>query len=220
MRKTWTWLRWFLVVVPIGLTALITAPIIYPIAELLKSLKRFNPFWMWLDDTAYNKDGSFAEDYYLWLLNNGGLKETFIQRYKWCAFRNTMWNLKDAIKPKEGKEIIYDMKINSLIYKGEPLLVTNESKYPYMAALKFIDKDGNSGWQVNQGEFISFNHTIHGTSYFYYTVNNTLYFRYSQVKVVRYFLLWKRYRTLKLGTNNVRYVLTLKYTKLKPWVIG
>ena len=195
---------------------MVTAPLLYPLADLIKDWK-VNPLWVYLDDGAYNEDGSFAKDYRLWLINNGGLKETFIQRYKWHAFRNSMWNLVDRIKPKSGEEVIYDMKINKLMFKDKPLLIDNDS-YPYVAAIKFIDEEGNSGWNVNQGEYISYDYTIHGTSYFYYKRGGTLYFRYSQVKVVKYLFFWKRYRTIKLGTNKHRYVLSLKYTKLKDWI--
>lgn len=216
-KKSIPWVKWFLITIPLGLFKSITAPLLYPLADLMKDW-RFNILWVYLDDGAYNEDGSFAVDYNLWLINNGGLKESFIQRYRWGAFRNSMYNLVDLIKPKQGKEIIYDMKINELIFKDKPLLIDNDSKYPYMAALKFIDSQGNDGWNVNQGDWISFNHTIHGTSYFYYKVQNKIYFRYSQVKVVKYFLFWKRYRTLKLGTNPYRYIISLKYSKLKSWI--
>ena len=216
-KKVWAWVRWFLIVIPLGVLKMVTAPLLYPLADLMKSW-RFNVLWVYLDDSAYNEDGSFYKDYRLWLINNGGLKETFIQRYRWHAFRNSMWNLVEIIKPKEGKEIVYDMKINGLMLKDEPLLIDNDSEHPYMAALKYVDRFGNSGWNVNGGKYISYNHTIHGTSYFYYKIGNRVYFRYSQVKIVKFLFFWKRYRTIKLGTNKHRFVLTLKYSKLKDWI--
>ena len=185
----YTWFRWSLVIFPLGLFKSVTAPLLYPLADLMKDC-RFNILWVYLDDGAYNEDGSFYKDYRLWLINNGGLDETFIQRYKWHVFRNSMYNLVESIKPKEGKEIVYKMIHNELIYKDKPLIIDNDSEYPYMAALKFIDKNGNSGWNVNQGEYISYEHTIHGKSFFYYKRGGRLYFRYSYLKVINIPFFW------------------------------
>lgn len=194
-----------------------TSYLAYPIAELLRPQKKINPLWIYLDDSAYNKDGSFAKDYYLWLLNNGGLKETFWQKYIWHAIRNKIWNFVSLFKPKEGPEIIYDMRINDLIFENKSLLITNDSNHPYVAALKFIDKYGNKGWNVNQGEYISYEHTIHGTSFFYYRRGGVLYFRFSMVKIFKIPFIGDRWITIKAGTNKHRHTISIKVNKLLEW---
>ena len=55
----YTWFRWALVIFPLGLFKSVTAPLLYPLADLMKDW-RFNILWVYLDDGAYNEDGKCA----------------------------------------------------------------------------------------------------------------------------------------------------------------
>ena len=218
ITKIWVWFRWFLLTVPLGIFAFFTAWIMFPIAWCFDILGKWNPLWIYLDDTRYdtNSEGyvrGFSEDYELWLMDNGGIEESFLQEYRWCVGRNRVWNLIELIKPLSGYTDIADMVVDELVHRGEHLPVT-ETSYPYMAALKFRSSYGTEGWNVNQGEYISTLYSIFGTSFFYYKTLNRSYFRYSSVKM-RKILFWRYWVTIKLGTNPYRYVFSVKINKPK-----
>ena len=212
MRKAWCHIRWFLAVVPFTIISL-TSFFIYPLAYLIeKKLPNNNPLWWWLDDAIDNEE----EDWLIWLDNNGGVAD-FKTRYKWCAIRNKMWNANMLIKPKcgrincvENREIITQVIQHTLHRNGESLPV--DGKCLELGRLKWIDKNGNEGWQVNQGVKISRKFTTWGVSEIYYEVDGTLYYRYSRCFVTK--ILGTQYvLQIKYGTDHKGYLKAFKINK-------
>ena len=210
MKKLITYLRWFFVVFFVGVFGLLTSWIMYPLAEVINSFTKINPLWFWLDSTKYNKDGSFKDDYSIYISQYGG-EETFKVKYLWHVLRNRVWNLTSLFKPKEGDEVITELKVDELYRNGKKVVV-NGSKYVETAGLKYAAKNGENPWQVNRGDEIDFRYSTIGKSFLYYSVESKLYFRYSYCIKVNYLGL-KYWRTIKLGTNRERFVLTLKHQK-------
>lgn len=73
------------------LIGLVLVPFLYPFRKFIHKYKII-PFWYFLNDTEGNKD---AGDY-------GRYSHNFIGFYRQCALRNSTWNLKLALKPKQG----------------------------------------------------------------------------------------------------------------------
>jgi hypothetical protein len=198
----------------LGLFASITAPILYPLAKLM-SFTKYNPFYLYLDNTT-RANGVMADDYFQWLIANGGLQETLWQQYRWHAFRNTMWNLRELIKPNKGEQTNEKVKKNTLTYNGEGILVSGNKHHDYFAGLKFITEGGHEDRNVNQGPFISYANSIFGTCHFTYSVNGSRYFRYSSCRIVELPFINPFWLTIKIGMNSKRYALTVKLNKIKP----
>ena len=107
-EKILSHINWFLNVIPVGLFGMISAPIIYPIAELIELvLPKHNPLWWWLDDEINNPDQN--ED---WLIYCNNKPNNIISRYTWHAFRNTLWNFKSLIRP-------YIARIHCIFFAAE-----------------------------------------------------------------------------------------------------
>jgi len=192
------YIRWFFVVFFIGVFGLLTSWVFYP----LRVWTGFNLFWIWDDSTKYNSDGSFKEDYRVYI--NG--KETFIKKYKWHVLRNRVWNLNNLFTPEKGKEVI-TKKISDTLYRNDKKVIVG-GKYIEFAGLKYKAKEGQNPWQVNRGDEIDFKYSTIGKSFIYYKVKNKKYFRYSSC--VKKF---NRWITVKLGTNKDRFILTFKIQK-------
>ena len=68
MKKLLVILKWFILTIPLGLFGLITAPIMYPIYYLTKC----RLLWIYDDSKRINPDGTFEEDYRLFLIERQG----------------------------------------------------------------------------------------------------------------------------------------------------
>jgi hypothetical protein len=217
IQKIESLLKWFVVYVPLGLFALVTAPIIAVICFPFSTLKKWNPFywvfWLWMDSEIYNTKTNADWKVYK--------KGNFFRWYLWHAFRNTMWNLKVLIKPKSARvscksndEVIIEVIQDDLINNGKP--ISTKGTCLVMAGLKWITKEGDKGWHVFNGEKISKEYSIIGTSELWYKAKRSLYYRYSTVRVVKLFS--KRYWLyFAMGTTEKRYLLNFKiynYQKL------
>jgi hypothetical protein len=194
--------------VPLGLLALTTAPIVYPIAQIFSFLGYFNPLWFWLDDEI-NDDKTNA-DFKVFKTN----KPKWLRYYLWHGFRNTMWNLKAMLKPKsarvncvENNEQLVENKQDNLYRNGEK--INTFSKCLEMAGLKWITKDGKEGFHVFSGEWISKKYSNIGTSEIWYKAQGTLYYRFSTVRVVKLFK-YKYWLYFAIGTTEKRYLLNFK----------
>lgn len=192
------YIKWFFVVFFVGVFGLLTSWLFYP----LRVLTGFNLFWIWDDSTKYNSDGSFKEDYQIYLKG----KETFIKKYKWHVLRNRVWNLNNLFNPKQGEETDFKFITDSL-YRNDKKVVVG-GKYVEFAGLKYKAKNGENPWQVNRGDEIDFKYSTIGKSFITYKIGDKKYFRYSSCK--KHLGYWL---TIKLGTNKDRFILTLKLQK-------
>lgn len=207
MKKVVSHIRWFFAIVPFGIVSIITAPIVYPIAQLIESiLPKHNPLWWWLDDNIENE-----EDWQLMYKD----KPKWIKYYIWHAFRNRMWNLKELIKPEKARdncvynnEIITEVLVDNLYRNGKKLRIDNTCLE--MAGYKWIDKFGNEGWQVFRGERISTKYSNVGEVKYWYTTNGKLYFRWSIAKEIT-ILNKVYYFEFSMGANEKWYLLNLKF---------
>lgn len=212
MKKIWCHLRWFICVVPIGILQQ-TAYIIYPIAYLFERLN-INVLTWYRDDHIYNF--SKNEDWRLWLDNNGG-RANFWTMYKWHGNRNQMFNLIYKIKPKcgrvhciENREVFVKVIKDDLWRNGNKVNIYG--KCLEVAELKWIDKNGNEGWQVNQGIKISKQYTTWGVCSYYYEVDDSLYYRYFYCKPIN--LVGKKViLQIKYGTDHKGFFKTLKISR-------
>jgi hypothetical protein len=199
MKRLQIFLKWFFAVAPIGLFTMVTAPVLAPLAWLIEQiLPNHNPFWWWLDDEIEHE--ATNED---WLIYK---QKTKFAWYIWHGIRNTGWNLKNLFKPEQGKLTLTDVVIDNIWCNGDQMQPTATATY------KWIDENGNEGYQVNSGVKISKKYSIIGTVYIFFTVNNKSYFRYSTAREIKLFGK-TYYLTIKLGTNNKRNILTLKIQK-------
>lgn len=209
IRKIIAHLRWFIIYIPAGIFAFLTAPIIYPIAQLIEFvLPKHNPLWCYMDDEIEDLENN--HDWRIYKKDS----PTWIKYYSWHAFRNTMWNLKMVVKPKKGrencvwnKEKIIELKQDNLTNKGVKLDL-NELCF-YRAQLKWITKDGEEGWHVFSGEKVSYDYSIFGTVEYWYEVDGTLYYRYSTVRDITIFGVTFLF-SFAMGATEKRYLLNIK----------
>ena len=205
MNKVLSHLKWFFAIIPLGLFAIVTSPFIYPLAYYTK----WKVFWLWLDDEI--NDEKTNKD---WLVYCNGDVDDFKHLYFWHSFRNTMWNLKQLIKPKNARlncvwneEEIVEVKQDDLWCNGKKASIYENCLI--MASWRFIDKFGNEGWQVNKGVKVSEKYSIVGVSELWYKAKGKLYYRYSVAKEFK--VLGKSfYFTFAIGATEKRYLLILK----------
>lgn len=213
MDKFISHIKWFNAIIPVGIFGMITAPFIVPIAWVLELIiPTKNPLWIWLDDEIEHE--STNEDWLVYKENEGPLAW-----YKWHAFRNTIWNLKSYIKPENAREncitndeVIEEILVDELYRNGNKVSIYG--KCLEMASFKWVTKEGIEGWQVNNGVRISEKYSTKGESKLWYKANGVLYFRWSIAKIISIFKT-KFYFEFKMGSNEKRYLLTLKIKKVK-----
>lgn len=75
------------VIMLINLLGFLTAPIIFPIAYLLRDIKLFRNYILWI---YYDDEDDFGFNVSWWMRDK---KPSFWMAYKWCAIRNPAWNL-------------------------------------------------------------------------------------------------------------------------------
>lgn len=211
MKKIISHIRWFFAIVPFGIVSIITAPVIYPLAQLIEfALPRCNPLWWWLDDEIENNESN--KDWKLMYQD----KPKWLKYYIWHAIRNRMWNLKSSIKPEKAREngiynheIIVEMLVDDLCRNGIKLV--QSGIYMEMPGYKWVDKLGNEGWQVFRGEYISKTYSNVGEIKYWYTANDKLYFRWAIAKEIQ--ILNKIfYFQFSMGANEKWYLFNLKLT--------
>ena len=223
-----------MIVIPLGLWAMLTAPILYPLAQLIEFvLPKFNPLWVYMDDEIeydYSNADWLAMKRKLgtltiririkwkfididWLLVDRYFE--WLAYYMWHGFRNTMWNLKRLLKPEKAREhciwnneVIVQIKQDSLTRDGDRVSVRGYCLE--MAGLKFITKDGKEGWYVFSGEKISKRFSTIGTSELWYRANGRLYYRYSTVRPIFNKKYWMYFA---MGTTDKRHLLNFKLYK-------
>jgi hypothetical protein len=168
-KKILSILKWVGVML-MPLLAFITAPFTYPTVYLFRNIKwvrENSPFWFWFDD----EDGYYGADY--WRKEKGITKDNFWTSYRWSALRNPMWNLHTILKPRKGEEVYLNQKGN-LTRNNVPLALSN------VAVMHFEDENGN--WIGNTGKILSLKYSVIGKVFIWFTIKDTLYWRYSLVK--------------------------------------
>jgi len=211
IKKIVSHLKWFFAVIPVGIFALITSPIMVIPAWFFAFLGKYNPFWFWLDDEI--NYGTTNAD---WLIYKESHKFAW---YQWHAFRNSMWNAKELIKPENARwhcvynyERIHQVINDNLWREGKPVSITGNCIE--MASYKWIDKNGNEGWQVFSGDIMSEKYSTVGKSTLWYYANGKLYYRHSVAKEIMLF--GKRYYyEFRMGASEKRYLLILKLKACK-----
>jgi hypothetical protein len=162
-------LKWLLSISG-NLFGFITAPIVFPLAYLLKDVKivRNKILWIYYDD-----EDEFGFDVY-WFKPN--MDDGFIKAYLWAAIRNPAWNLQ-AMSLLEQKPSYYVFHyIKGILQKD------GEVVYPVLnstAVLKYIDEDGL--YMDNKGPILSLRYSIIGKQFvrFYNHRNGKEYWRFS-----------------------------------------
>jgi hypothetical protein len=207
MRKILVVLKWFLITIPLGIFGMITAPILYPIYDITG----FKLLWIYGDSKRINPDGSFEEDYRIFLMSNTGeAKETFWQRYQWMAFRNRIWNLRtwiaDIVDGDESGMTDQELVIDELTLNATK--ISDGGQYEQCAGLKYVVDAGQDPWQGWVGDEIDFKYSILGKSLMWFRQDGILSFRYSYCK-----LILNRWITLKITCIKTDTVLTFKIQK-------
>ena len=215
VKKIVAHLKWFFAVIPLGLIAIITSPIMVIPAWFFAFLGKYNPFWFWLDDEILSEESN--ADWLIYKESKG-----MFAWYIWHAFRNSMWNAKELLKPENARlnckynnEEIHQIIYNDLTNDGKPISIHGDCIS--MAGYKWIDKNGNEGWQVFSGDYVSKKYSIIGRSVLWYYANDKLYYRHSVAKEIMLFGK-KYYFEFKMGASEKRYLLILKLKKCKNYI--
>ena len=153
-----------------NLFGFVTAPIVFPIAYLLrnKSIVRNKILWIYFDD-----ENEFGYDVDWWM---GNKQRNFWTAYSYCGFRNPAWNLQALWILKGGSESYLFLRPKGILQKDSniihPSLVNN-------AVLKYVDADGM--YMDNKGDFLSLKHSIIGSQFvkFYNIHDNKKYWKYT-----------------------------------------
>lgn len=211
IKKVVSHLKWFIAVFPVGLFGFLTAWLMVIPAYYLADKKGFKWLSIWLDDEILYADSNAD-----WLIYKESHKLAW---YRWHAFRNTVWNLKEYIKPENARENckynyerIHQILHDDLSRNGQYVSVKHNCLE--MANYKWIDKNGKEGWQVFSGDYISERFSTVGKSVLWYFANNKLYYRYSVAKEITLFGK-KYYFEFRMGASEKRYLFILKLKKCK-----
>ena len=216
MNKILTVIRWFVRFVFVGLFSEMTAPIIWPLYYLTK----WKLLWWWGDDGKINDDGTYKQDYLVYIDNIGKGTETYWVKYKWHAFRNPSRNLLSVTRPKADERNDLEFSIDNLISNG--VKVQDGGRWEQIAGIKYVVEDGRDPWQGWTGTIISQKYSIFGESLIWFKSGGKQYFNYSYCKYKEFKLLrfrrqlvflelytWKGYRTLKCHPGGISF----KYQK-------
>lgn len=178
-----------------ALTFSIISALIIPLAILEEKTLKTKVFWIFRDDTRFNpfRKSGYAEDYETFF---NGKRETLLKLFLWYH-RNRCWNLLKLLGGPAGNEYLVELIENSLKFRMEPVKLSDENGFmPYenTAGLKWINKNGDEGWQVFSGIFISYLYSIFGIATLYYRIEDKLYFRHSKcVKLHGFWLFFWRF---------------------------
>jgi len=189
----------------VNLLFVLLAKVIYPLLYPMRDWKLmdYKPFWWFFDD----EDGDYGSDWFRETLSYGHKTDWFSLfriAYKWSADRNAAWNLQASLQPKDGEKVLISSG-GSAVKDGKE--VTNPMLF---CGFKYVDINGL--YKNNAGDFLSLKHSVIGTLWAWYTVEGTLYWRYSYANE-----LFKGFWVeTHLGINNHRFTIRHKWKfKLK-----
>jgi hypothetical protein len=161
-------LKWISIMV-INLLGFLTAPIIFPIAYLLKDIRIVRKKLLWI---YYDDEDNFGWDVHWWSQSNN-YKRNFWTAYKWCAIRNPAWNLHTLFKINYNPTFIVT-KEKGLIQKNHKIIKPN---FFNTCVLKYVNENGD--YMDNKGEYLSLAYSVIGKSFIIFYLNNKKYFRFS-----------------------------------------
>lgn len=161
------YLKWFgsFLILALGF---VLAPIIFPIAYLLRDIEIVRQKLLW---AFYDDEDEFGYDVDWWM---GDKEENFWTAYKWAALRNPAWNLHTLFSLKKITAVFTKVK-GGLTKGGKDVEVALGNS----AVLKYEDADGN--YMNNKGEYLSIKYSMLGSLYaeFYDYTSESKYWRYS-----------------------------------------
>lgn len=161
-----------------NLFGFITAPIVFPLAYLLKDVKIVREKILWI---YYDDEDEFGFDVY-WFKPK--MFDGFIKAYLWAAIRNPAWNLQamSILKQKPSYYYVFYYVKGILQKNGEIVSPALNST----AVLKYIDEDGK--YMENKGPILSLKHSITGKQFvrFHEYSTNKEYWRFSYANNVIY----------------------------------
>ena len=146
----------------------VLAPIIFPIAYLLRDIEIVRQKLLWV---FYDDEDEFGYDVDWWMQDK---PENFWTAYQWAALRNPAWNLHTLFLLDNIKAVFTKSKGN-LTKGGKDV----ELSFRDSAVLKYEDKDGK--YMNNKGEYLSIKYSVIGSLYaeFYDYKSLKKYWRYS-----------------------------------------
>lgn len=191
----------YLLIMLVNLVGFLTAPIVFPIAYLLKSLRVFRNHILWI---YYDDEDEFGYDVY-WFKPH--LRNGFKKAYLWCAIRNPAWNL-HTLSMLKGSDMDYIfLKPKGVLQKNGEVLKPN---LYYIAGLKYEDEHGS--YLDNKGPILSTKYSIIGSQFvkFYNIKTGKKYWRYSYANR----LIYNIWIELQIGYST-RATFRLKIKKIK-----
>lgn len=206
-RFTLSVFRWLAVMIVLSVGAL-TAPLVYPLAYILRTpLRVINEMsylryltlilYIYLDDEDYEQPPT-------WWLRDKGLKmdstfSRFWACYRWNGFRNTIWNF--HLLTEHDHSRANEVYAKGLLYKDFKPLIGDVFSF---AVLKYVDIFGD--YADNSGEYLSVRFSYLGKMFCIYEVNGRTFFRFSLAKKLPLL----GYTEIQLGTNDKRYTFRFK----------
>jgi len=160
----------YLLTMLMNLFGFLTAPILFPIAYLLRSVSVFRNHILWV---YYDDEDEFGYDVY-WFKPH--LRNGFKKAYLWCAIRNPAWNL-HTLSMLKGPAVDYVfLKPKGILQKNSEILKPNLYS---IAGLKYEDDYGS--YLDNKGPILSLKYSIIGSQFvrFYNIKTGKKYWRYS-----------------------------------------
>ena len=160
-----------------NLLGFVTAPLVFPIAYLLRNVRIVREKLLWI---YYDDEDEFGYDVNWWMVNRS---RGFWSAYKWCAIRNPAWNLHTLSTFVGGWSTINKSEKDYVFLTPKGLLQKNgkvlEPSFRVTAVLKYVDADGN--YMDNKGEFLSLKYSTIGSQLvkFYDIRTRKEYWRYS-----------------------------------------
>jgi hypothetical protein len=166
--------KWLLIMV-MNLLGFLTAPIMFPIAYLLRNVRIVRDYILWI---YYDDEDEYGFDVH-WFKPK--MDDGFIKAYLWAAIRNPAWNLHtlNMLNGSAGNYIFLKPR-GSLQRNGKIL----EPSLKNTAVLKYVSEDGT--YMDNKGKILSLKYSVIGSQYvtFYNSTNNKKYWRFSYANKV------------------------------------
>ena len=169
------YLKWLLTMI-VNLSGFLTAPIMFPIAYLLRDVRVVRDYILWI---YYDDEDNFGFDVH-WFKPD--MEDSFRKAYLWNAIRNPAWNLHTLSMLKGSSERYTFLKPSGILQQDGKML---EPSLRTTAVLKYISEDGQ--YLDNKGEVLSLRYSIIGSQYveFYNNATASNYWRYSFANKVR-----------------------------------
>jgi len=163
------YLKWLGVMVA-NLLGFVTAPLVFPIAYLLRNVRIVREKLLWI---YYDDEDEFGFDVFWWMLDN---PRNFWSAYKWCAIRNPAWNLHTLSSLNDNRSNYVFLKTKGILQKDGKILQPN---FYVTGVLKYVNAENE--YMDNKGSYLSLKYSIIGSQFVKFYNKRTLknYWRYS-----------------------------------------